>query len=102
MLAEQKFKELISLVDRASKEQNANLIVDEVPKMGVTLIGEHNYMLLNGTYAESDGSRLTFHYRSYDPSGPFQNIPDVNKIKIELFFNNLSVSVYEDVFNDER
>ncbi len=102
MLAKQKFDAIKAIVQRASKDQDANLIVREVTKSGLVIVGESNYMLLNCEYAASDSTSLKFHYHSYDPSGPFQSSPDINKVKIELFNNGELVEKYEDSFEDKR
>jgi hypothetical protein len=102
MLAKQKFDAVKALVQQASKDQDANLIVHEVPKLGLNIVGESNYMLLNCEYEASDSTSLKFHYHSYDPSGPFQNIPDINKVKIELFNKGELVEKHEESFDDKR
>lgn len=102
MHAKQKFDAVKTLVQQASKDQDANLIVHEVPKLGLTVVGESNYMLLNCEYDGSDSTSLKFHYHSYDPSGPVQNIPDINRVRIELFNNGELVEKFEESFDDNR
>lgn len=36
-------------------------------------------------YQSGDGQRVSLHVRSYDPSGPFQNIPDINRFTVNLY-----------------
>lgn len=44
---------------------------------------------------------VTFRYHSYDPLGPFQNLPDVNKIEIKLIQNDQVIDEHNDYFDDK-
>ncbi len=102
MIAKQKYGELVSISKRASDAQDANIIVHEIPNTGTTVIGESNYMLLNCKYTDEQGDSVVFHYRSYDPSGPFQNLPDINKFRVELWVDGKLLELFEDSFDDPR
>lgn len=102
MEAKGKFETIKALVTDASKKQDAGMIVDEVRKMGLRTVGESNYMHLDCIYEADDKTSLKFHYHSYDPSGPFQNIPDVNKIKIQLLNSGEIVENFEISFDDKH
>jgi hypothetical protein len=41
--------------------------------------------------ADDEGSRIVINYRSVDPSGPFQNLPDINKYDIALEVNGKTI-----------
>lgn len=52
-------------------------------------------------YQPGDGQRVSLHVRSYDPSGPFQNIPDINKFTVNLYDSQGNVlGSYERSYSD--
>lgn len=52
-------------------------------------------------YLGNDDRKVTLHVRSYDPSGPFQNEPDINKFTVELFdAAGGRVSTYQQSYSD--
>ena len=44
--------------------------------------------------ADDEGSRIVINYRSVDPSGPFQNLPDINKYEIALEVKGKTIEKY--------
>ena len=101
MLANEKYKNIVNKIDEAEKHKDINLLLDYLDSLGLSSVGEKNSMLANYELSEADGSKIKVHYHSYDPSGPFQNLPDINKTKIELFNGNNLVSEYSANFEDE-
>lgn len=52
-------------------------------------------------YQGNDGKRVTLHVRSYDPSGAFQNRPDVNRFTVELWDGQgCRLARYEQSYSD--
>ncbi|MDN7754764.1 hypothetical protein [Burkholderia gladioli] len=49
---------------------------------------------------DESGARVELHVRSYDPSGPFQNIPDINRFTVTLTENGVQTGRYHDEYND--
>lgn len=44
--------------------------------------------------ADDEGARIVINHRSVDPSGPFQNLPDINKYEIALEVNGKTIEEY--------
>lgn len=101
LLAQNIFNCLKELTIKASSSRNTGIIIDEVPKMDMSILGEYNYMDLQCRHDASDGSAVTFRYHSYDPSGPFQNLPDTNKIDIKLIHHDQVIEEYSCHFDDK-
>jgi hypothetical protein len=80
MLAKDYFESIKILIENASESSDINILLRGLEDMNLVAVGEINSMLANYTYSTPDGSSIRFHYHSYDPSGPFQNLPDTNKI----------------------
>jgi hypothetical protein len=52
-------------------------------------------------YAFSDGSdAVELYVRSYDPSGPFQNIPDINRFTASLIRDGKTIATHDRQYND--
>ena len=100
MLAKVYFENIKQLIDAASKSSDINILLHGLEGMGLIAVGELNSMLANYTYSAPDGSSINFHYHSYDPSGPFQNIPDTNKIKLDLLNEQQVIEEYSTQFDD--
>jgi len=101
MIAKDLFEQIAGYIDEAEQLQNSSLLVDKVKALNLKIEGEANYMNLNCSYGAQDGSSIMFSCRSYDPSGPFQNLPDINKIKLQLLQNGSVVSEVSKQFNDK-
>ncbi|MDO6557748.1 hypothetical protein [Paraglaciecola chathamensis] len=101
MLAQDKFNLIKSYIEESVKTQNSSYLVDRVREMNLDVSGDAHYYRLYCSCNESDGSSILFEFRSYDPSGPFQNLPDVNKIKLQLLQNNQLVSELIERYDDK-
>lgn len=55
-----------------------------------------NTQVLSTIGATIEGAQVQVEHRWYDPSGPFQNLPDMNKVKLELN----GIKVQEIAFSD--
>ncbi len=101
MIAQDLFNQISGYIEEAKKSQNSSALVDQVKGMNLNTTGEVNYMNLNCSYEAQDGTSIKFSFRSYDPSGPFQHLPDVNKIKLQLLLNGIAVSEVSEEFDDK-
>lgn len=101
MIAESLFNQMSSYIEEAVRSQNSSALVDRVKALSLDTEGEVNYMHLNCSYMAEDGSSIKFSFRSYDPSGPFQNHPDVNKVHLQLLKNGEVVSEINERFDDK-
>lgn len=100
MIAKDIFDKISGFIKEAERTQNSSSLMDQVRALNLETIGEANYMNLNCSYQAADGSSINFEFRSYDPSGPFQNLPDVNKIKLQLIQSGSVVSEVATRFDD--
>ena len=48
----------------------------------------------------ADKSKLVVEYRSYDPSGPFQNDPDINKFEARIVLEGKTISEFKQEYSD--
>lgn len=101
MIAESLFNQIAGYIEEAVRSQNSSPLVDQVKALGLDTEGEVNYMNLKCSHVAEDGSSIKFSFRSYDPSGPFQNLPDVNKIHLQLLKNGDVVSEVSERFDDK-
>jgi hypothetical protein len=101
MNARELFDQISDYVTEAEMTQNSSPLVDKVKALNLNIDGEVNYMNLNCSYQDQAGSSIKFSFRSYDPSGPFQNLPDVNKIEMQLFKNGAVISEINKRFDDK-
>lgn len=101
MIAKGLFDKIYGYIEEAVRSQNSGPMVDKVKALGLDAEGEVNYMNLKCSYEATDGSSINFSFRSYDPSGPFQNLPDVNKIHLQLLKNGDVVSEVSERFDDK-
>ncbi|WP_141246971.1 hypothetical protein [Halomonas salipaludis] len=100
MIAESLFNQIAGYMKEAVRTQSSSLLVDQVNALNLNTEGEVNYMNLKCSYMAKDGSSIEFSFRSYDPSGPFKNLPDVNKIHLQLLKNGDVVSQVSERFDD--
>lgn len=101
MIAKELFEKIKGYIEEAAQTQNSSPLVDKVRALNLHKTGEINYMNLNCSYDAADGSSIVFSFRSYDPSGPFQNLPDVNKIKLQLLQGGAVISEVSKEFDDK-
>lgn len=101
MIAKELFVKISAYINEAEKSRESSPLVDKVNALNLNTTGEANYMNLNCSYEAQDGSSIIFSFRSYDPSGPFQNLPDVNKIKLQLLQSGSVVSEIKTQFDDD-
>ena len=77
-----------SLVRKAELDLDTDTLVNTFKELDWQVSGDFNYMRMDVQKVESDGSGVRLYYKSYDPSGPFQNLPDVSKIQVQLIQGN--------------
>lgn len=84
-----KISELIDGVNE--KKYTPSYVIDYAIKLGMLPVGDLNYSNVKVELYDSDGYVVQLELRSYDPSGPFQNLPDITKLHLSLFFSNIKV-----------
>ncbi|KKC92681.1 hypothetical protein WR37_24085 [Vibrio parahaemolyticus] len=88
MEASETYEFVKSLVRQAELDLDTDTLVNTFKELDWQVSGEFNYMRMEVQKVESDGSRVRLYYKSYDPSGPFQNLPDVSKLQVQLIHGN--------------
>ena len=48
----------------------------------------------------ADKSKLVVEYRSCDPTGPFQNDPDINKFEVRIVLGDKTISEFKQEYSD--
>lgn len=80
------FSNLDALKAEFSKVRDDNAVQELRRKYGFTEIGfaQSPRDNLGTTGAFVDGVQVLLAYRFYDPSGPFQNAPDIHRLRMEI------------------
>ena len=96
------FERVKAEMDIAKNEQSLAHFRNAAKNLG--LIEEDISTIVNiryqYTYALPTGEKITGTMRSYDQSGPFQNLPDMNKIEMELVDNGQLIDEYRVSWED--
>ena len=79
------YNALSDFAHQSKESSNSSIFINYLKQYNWSTVVEINYMKANVTKDYPDGYSLHVEFRSYDPSGPFQNLPDINKITIELW-----------------
>lgn len=95
------FNEIKQVIEEASIKHDVNILIQYIEKQNFNAVGESNSMLANYIFNTDDGYSIKFHYHSYDPSGPFQNLPDTNKIKLQLLNDKEVIDEFVMQFDDK-
>lgn len=101
MIAKELFDKISIYIQDAVNSRDSSSMVDRIKMLGLQTEGEVNYAHLKCSYVAKDGSSIKFSFRSYDPSGPFQNIPDVNIIQLQLCQNDTVLTEINERFDDK-
>lgn len=83
--ASQIFDLICKSIENACAQENLLLTRDEAVRLGMAG-GDTSRMNLsyNYTYDDQAGGVVGLHIRSVDPSGPCQNIPDINRLTVTI------------------
>jgi hypothetical protein len=86
MSAEKLFEEMKVFVDAACKEKNYSLAVQGAENFGFQSFPTEgmSQVLADLRYKDFTGSEVWLVAKWHDPSGPFQNLPDINRIRLTL------------------
>lgn len=98
MFAKNKFTEIKKIMIDARVNKDTDTLVESIKQLDLNIKDGSNFYYLEAGDEEEDGSSIYFLYRSYDPSGPFQNLPDVNKITLILSKDGKEVDKYNENF----
>lgn len=87
MNAEESFEAMKAFVDAACKAKDHSFAVIAAERLGfqhIPISGASSQVFANLRYQEPSGSEVWLVAKWHDPSGPFQNIPDINRLRLTL------------------
>lgn len=89
---------LQSLKDDFAQVDNDEAVHALIKKFGLTEDGvtQSNRDNLGTTGATIEGVKVRLAWRWYDPSGSFQNLPDIHKVRLKLNDREWGERAYED------
>ena len=75
------FKSLKNAIEKTCATKTYHLTEEEALSLGLIKSDESSSWTLAYKFERlmPDGTSITLGFRSFDPSGPFQNLPDVNR-----------------------
>jgi hypothetical protein len=100
--SKQVFDWLADAIERTVAAKGFNEVCQYAEQLGLTG-GQTNSMTTLGYRFEgvdASGARVELYVRSYDPSGPFQNVPDINRFTVTLTENGVETGRYHDEYSD--
>lgn len=102
MQAKKLFDAIASAIDKACESRGFLEVCDSAAKLGMIggEVKSFNTLKYEFSYADSDGGSVTLNVRSYDPSGPFQNEPDINRFTTKLLRDGREVDSYDRSYED--
>jgi hypothetical protein len=102
MQAKMLFDALASAIDNACKSRGFLEVCDSAAKLGMIggEVNSFNTLKYEFTYTDGEGGSVTMNVRSYDPSGAFQNEPDINRFTAKLLRDGREVDSYDRSYED--
>lgn len=86
MTTEEFFEEIKTFVDAACREKDHSLAVLAAEKLGFHSFptSSTSQIFADLRYKDLTGCEIWLVAKWHDPSGPFQNLPDINRIRLTL------------------
>lgn len=102
MSAEKLFETMKLFVSAACDAKNHSLAVQAAEKFGFHSIpiSSSSQIFANLKYKDSIGGEIMLVVKWHDPSGSFQNLPDINRIRLTLKMPGLQPIEYMDEYED--
>lgn len=102
MQARQIYDALVVAIDVACEERGFLEVCDEAIRLGMAGGQTGDIMTLGYKYEYTDEESqvVSLYVRSYDPSGPFQNEPDINRFTAKLHTNGREVASHDRSYTD--
>lgn len=102
MDANQLYSALVTAIDDACVNRGFMEVCDAAQTLGMTGGRTTDQFKLAYSYdfADLSGQSVNLYVRSYDPSGPGQNEPDINRFTVRRSNNGREVDVYDRQYND--
>ena len=102
MNAENIFEEMKAFVSAACNAKDHSLAVQAAEKFGFCSVptGSLSQIFADLRYKDPNGSEISLVAKWLDPSGPFQNLPDINRILLTLKMPGQSPIEYRCEYRD--
>ena len=77
-------------------------VCDEAVQLGMVggEVKSFNALRYEFAYIDSEGGQVTLNVRSHDPSGPFQNEPDINRFTVKLICAGREMASHDRQYNE--
>lgn len=100
--ARQAFDWLADAIERTVAARGFNEVCQHAEQLGLKGGQTKSITTLGYRFdgVDASGARVELYIRSYDPSGPFQNIPDINRFTVTLTENGVQTARYENEYSD--
>ena len=93
------FEEIKKRIIYAVEKENYNLF--NPSDLGFIKKDINDGRLIHEIHSLEDGEeKIEVDFRCYDPSGPFQNLKDVNKFTLEYYVNGILIERFQDTYED--
>lgn len=102
MEARRVYEALVIAIEKACAVHGFSEVCDEAQRLGMSGGRANSLTSLryDFKYESPDGGVVTLDVRSYDPSGPFQNEPDINRFTARLYENGQERTAYDRQYSD--
>jgi hypothetical protein len=96
------FEEMVRAIDKAYQTCGFLEVCDSAMRFGMAggKVESFNALRYEFTYADNLGGSVTLNVRSYDPSGPFQNEPDINRFTVKLLREGREIASHDRSYQD--
>lgn len=102
LLAKTLYDAVASVIDKACESKGFREVCDVAAQLGMAggELNSFNALRYEFAYADEVGDQVTLNVRSYDPSGPFQNEPEINRFTVKLISRGREVASHERQYNE--
>lgn len=102
MRAQDIYTLLVLAIDQACESEGFMEVCEVAGHHGMRggRVTAFNALKYEYTYSDSDGHMVHLNIRSYDPSGPFQNIPDINRFTVKLVIGSQDIAIHDRQYSD--
>lgn len=102
MLARNLYEAIVTAIDKACASSNFLEVCDVAAQLGMIggEVTSFNALRYEFAYTDSEGDQVTLNVRSYDPSGPFQNEPDINRFTVKLISPGREVASHDRQYDE--
>lgn len=102
MNSQTNFSSLKRTIQKACTQKNHLAVRDAALVLGFSESDESKTMTLAFKYerVEPDGTSVVLSYRSFDQSGPFQNLPDMIRFELRLMSKGALIEEFKAEYED--